>query len=180
MKHLKGPLRQEMRARLRAEAASLKSRSEAICKQLQNARFWETSRTVGLFCPLPEEPDLLALMAEKHRRFAFPRIAGDRLVWHEVSELHTLQPSKTHGAGRLYEPEEGVLVPLGEIDLLLVPGLAFTLLGGRLGRGGGYYDRVLAEAGAGTKRIGVCFEFQVLEALPLEGHDLPVQQVYHA
>lgn len=180
MKDLKEPLRREMRARLRVEAASLKSRSEAICEQLQKARFWEASRTVGLFCPLPEEPDLLALMAEKHRRFTFPRIAGDRLVWHEVSDPRTLQPSKTDGLRRLYEPEEGIPVPLGEIDLLLVPGLAFTLAGRRLGRGGGYYDRVLAEAGAGTKRMGVCFAFQVLEALPLEKHDLPVQKVFHA
>lgn len=177
MKHLKEALRRQMRARLRTESAGLKWRSEVICGQLRKSHFWAASRTVGLFCPLPGEPDLLALMAEKDRRFVFPRIAGAALTWHEVPEISALQPNQTHGLGRLLEPAEGVPVPLCEIDLLLVPGLAFTSAGGRLGRGGGYYDRVLAETEAGTQRIGVCFEFQVLDTLPLEEHDLPVQGV---
>ena len=177
MKDLKAPLRRQMRALLKTEAPTLPARSAVICEHIRMSPFWGTARTVGLFYPLPQEPDLRALIQEQGRRLVFPRIVGEALVWHEVLELSSLQPNTTSGLERLLEPVNGAPVPLGEIDLLLVPGLAFTRAGARLGRGGGYYDRVLAKLGPGTKSVGVCFEFQVLDTLPLEAHDIPVQQV---
>jgi 5-formyltetrahydrofolate cyclo-ligase len=178
MKHLKDPLRREMRARLRAEAPGLQRRSELLRAHILKDPVWETARTVGLFCPLPEEPDLLALMAAENKRYVFPRIVGEELVWHEVLETSELKANTALGLERLRQPVGGEAVALAEIDLLLVPGLAFTLEGGRLGRGGGYYDRVLAKFGTGS-RVGVCFEFQIVETLPLEKHDLPVDRVCH-
>jgi 5-formyltetrahydrofolate cyclo-ligase len=94
-----------------------------------------------------------------------------------MSELQT----GSHGISqRLREPVAGEEVPLSHIDCLIVPGLAFTKAGARLGRGGGYYDRVLASIDSNTVTVGVCFEFQVLEALPVESHDLSVQRVLWA
>ena len=70
------------------------------------------------------------------------------------------------------------MVSVGEIDLLLIPGLAFDVRGGRLGRGGGYYDRLLAtRAGGGAVAIGVCFEFQRVNRLPLAPHDALVDGI---
>ena len=177
---LKPHLRSQMRALLKTERPRLPERSGAVCEQIRALPFWPTARTVGLFYPLPDEPDLLGLMAEKDRRYVFPRILGEFLVWHEVSAVEALQPSLAPGVRQLREPREGALVALEEIDLLLVPGLAFTLEGARLGRGGGYYDRVLAALGPRTVTSGVCFAFQVLETLPLQEHDLPVQHLCSA
>lgn len=177
---LKPDLRSQMRALLKSEKARLPARSEAVCNQIRAQPFWPTARTVGLFYPLPDEPDLLGLMIEKNRRYVFPRIFGETLVWHEVSDVDVLQPSQAFGVRQLREPREGALVPLVEIDLLLVPGLAFTFEGARLGRGGGYYDRVLAALGPCTVTSGVCFAFQVLKTLPLEAHDVPVKHLCSA
>lgn len=71
--------------------------------------------------------------------------------------------------GTLEPPPDAPVVPPEEIDLALVPGLAFTAVGGRLGYGGGYYDRYLARCGA--VRAGLCFFAQMLDELPLDVYD---------
>ncbi|MDH3982024.1 MAG: 5-formyltetrahydrofolate cyclo-ligase, partial [Kiritimatiellaceae bacterium] len=70
------------------------------------------------------------------------------------------------------EPISPTLVPLDEIDLIAVPGVAFDLTRNRLGRGGGYYDRILEDFG-GTS-VAVAFGFQILEEIPVDPHDEPV------
>ena len=60
---------------------------------------------------------------------------------------------------------------------MLVPGLAFARDGARLGRGGGFYDRLLAGPQLRARRVGVCFEVQIVEAMPLEEHDQRVDEV---
>ena len=61
--------------------------------------------------------------------------------------------------------------------MIVVPGVAFDARGGRLGYGGGFYDRFLASAGEGAIRIGICFEVQVVDEVPMAGHDLRVDAV---
>ena len=63
-----------------------------------------------------------------------------------------------------------------KIDLILVPGMAFDAMGNRLGRGKGYYDKVLRHTPA--YKIGVCFDFQFLKAVPTEAHDVRMDNVY--
>ena len=67
-------------------------------------------------------------------------------------------------------------IPLNRFDLLLVPGMAFDLYGHRLGRGQGFYDRILAEA-SGIK-CGVAYDFQLLELIPTEAHDAKVDFIF--
>lgn len=67
----------------------------------------------------------------------------------------------------------GRRIPLKKLDLVLMPGVAFDRRGHRLGRGGGYFDRLLARLPAAARRVGLAFEFQLLRELPVESHDLP-------
>lgn len=174
----KAELRRRMRSLLKANASGLTHRSESVCEQIQRQPEWNAIKTVGLYCPLAEEPDVLPLLSNKHRRCVFPRIAGEKLVWHAVFDAGDLQFGPDRTAWRVREPMHGDEVPLSEVECLIVPGLAFTKEGARLGRGGGYYDRTLAELGAGCLTFGVCFEFQILEEIPMEEHDLRVQRVF--
>ena len=66
------------------------------------------------------------------------------------------------------------------IDVVVVPGVAFTIDGRRLGQGGGWYDRFLAEVGDETVMIGVCFAEQVVSVVPQESHDISVHCVISA
>ena len=65
----------------------------------------------------------------------------------------------------------------GSVDVVVVPGVAFTRDGDRLGQGGGWYDRFLCRLGPGAVSIGVCFVEQVVDELPLEPHDVRVDRV---
>jgi len=76
----------------------------------------------------------------------------------------------------IYQPKSGRVkeVPLEDIDLVVVPGIAFDKKNMRLGRGHGYYDRFLSGLPKPTKAIGLAFDFQVVENLPQDSHDIPV------
>jgi len=69
------------------------------------------------------------------------------------------------------------IIPVEEVDLFLVPGLAFDRLGNRLGMGGGYFDRLLKLVAPEATLIGLGFEFQLFKSLPAEAHDVPVHKV---
>jgi 5-formyltetrahydrofolate cyclo-ligase len=64
--------------------------------------------------------------------------------------------------------------PPGEVDLFLIPGLAFDMAGGRIGYGRGYYDSLLANASPGSTLIGLAFDCQIVDRVPMTGHDVPV------
>lgn len=70
------------------------------------------------------------------------------------------------------------IVPVEEVDLFLVPGIAFDGSGNRIGMGGGFFDRLLALASSKATFFGLAYGFQVLSRLPLEPHDVPVHRVF--
>lgn len=125
------------------------------------------------FMGLPDEVDLRPLLEELAHagRLLLPRVEpGDRLSVHVVDDLDALVP------GRF-----GVAEPAGEPTArlpaaVLVPGRAFDLHGGRVGRGKGYYDRYLPEAPRAL-RAGVGFEVQLVDDVPVDWHDLRVHAV---
>jgi len=82
------------------------------------------------------------------------------------------------GAFGVREPGAGARrIEVAALEVLLVPGLAFDETGMRLGRGGGFYDRLLALPDLRARLVGVCFEVQVLPELPVEAHDRAVDAV---
>jgi len=102
----------------------------------------------------------------------FRRVREDWAANLEKGERGILQPQPSYG-----DPFESVI---GERVLVVVPGLAFDRAGGRLGRGGGYYDRFLAERMLATAvRVGVCWEMQVVPSVPTDTHDLPMHWLCH-
>ncbi len=90
------------------------------------------------------------------------------------SELTSIDTLK-HGAYGIYEPKECIPVAINEIDAALIPGIAFSKNGGRLGFGKGYYDRFLSDF-RGLK-IGICYDFQVTDTLPTEIHDVKMDLI---
>ncbi len=106
-------------------------------------------------------------------RLALPRVSGDELVVHRVDALASLEL----GAFGIREPPRGSpVVHIGDVAGIVVPGLAFDRSGARLGRGRGYYDRLLARA-PGIHRIGVAHPFQLVDDVPTELTDRPVDVV---
>lgn len=113
-----------------------------------------------------------------NKNVCFPRVKGDEMEFCEIKDL-TLDFSV--GAYNIPEPRKDMRkVMPEEIDLMIVPAVAFTDDGIRLGQGGGYYDRFLNSLAAKNKApytIGVCYDFQMYSALPVEKHDYAVDCV---
>ena len=163
----KDDLRSEMKRRVRVRDAA---DSAAICRILAEDEAWKSSRLVAAFLPIPGEPQILPLLEKA--TVCIPRVRGEKC------DL-VLLPRDVSADWRLAGPEFDALpaVDFARVDLILVPGLAFTEGGERLGRGGGYYDRLLAKLLPRTRRIGVCFAAQLVAALPTEPHDQRVERV---
>lgn len=176
----KATLRATIRERLRAlHEEERRERSLAICQQITTLPCWSEIGCVAAFSALPDEPDLSPLLDRcAPRRLAFPRIEGEHLVFLEVASRSDLSLSRWNLLEPVYREE--AVIPVGEIDLLLVPGVAFTRDGHRMGRGRGYYDRLMAHPEFRAKTVGVCFREQVVPELPLEPHDLSVTSLIEA
>ncbi len=167
----KAELRREMRQRLKGLGAAYEEKSRAVCAALGAHPAFTGSTRVALFSPLPSEPDLNGLWETHQRVFCYPRVAGERIEFVEITRLEDLVQSPWNPWVREPAPEASQIIAPDEIDLMLVPGLAFTRDGWRLGRGGGFYDRFLSQLTKRTVRIGVCFDLQIVETLPVEAHD---------
>lgn len=108
---------------------------------------------------------------EDKKTLLLPKTYGKgHMKAYKVSNLHKLKENKFG----LKEPEEGEEF---EPDLIIVPGIAFDKEGNRLGFGAGYYDRFLSEKKANT--LAFCYDFQIIEKLSKEEHDIPVDEIYY-
>jgi 5-formyltetrahydrofolate cyclo-ligase len=168
----KPALRRILRAS-RPDPETQLAQSEAIRRHLREWLARRPSKTIAAFAAIPGEPMLLPLLADlPDHRWALPRVQGDALVFHHVTPPLARLQAGTFGVA---EPSpDAPACPLEEIGIFLCPGMAFTHGGKRLGRGKGYYDRMLAGSPPESLRVGVCFREQVHPELPVEPHDLPV------
>ena len=150
--------------------------SEQLCRKVAASEPWKAARTVMMFAPVAGEPNLRPLAVEilKRGRLCLPRVDWVQKRM-EAAAVQDLDRSLILGRNNIREPRpECPVVPPGEIDLILVPGLGFDRSGRRLGRGGGFYDRFLADPAVRAVRCGVLFDCQLVENIPAEPHDIHV------
>jgi len=145
--------------------------SQVICNLLLRSDYYQVSKSIAFYMAINREVDLsLAFnQALKEKEVFLPRTDTKQrtLYFHRVKSLAELRV----GAFSILEPSsEAPEISVKDLDLILVPALAFDLTKGRLGYGGGYYDRILRETKA--LKVGVAFSFQVVPELPLEPFDV--------
>ena len=174
----KRALRLACRARLAALSPDQRaSRGLAIRQHLETLPAFRSARVVLGFAPLPDEPDIAPLLIRamaEGKAVAVPRVDWEQpaIVPAQVRDWHI---DLVADQRQLLVPSADCpLVPVDAIDVILVPGLAFDRAGRRLGRGGGFYDRFLATAPARAARVGVAFEAQVVDSVPVGDQDCTV------
>jgi len=178
----KQALRQRMRRIVRSippgEAAA---RSLRLCERLENAPPVAVARCVLLTLAIPWEADLLPLgqrLLERGCEVCVPRVDWSARAMTPV-RVASLTEGFVEGRFGVREPAEGALVEVERLDAVLVPGLAFDGAGGRLGRGAGFFDRLLGRVRR-ANRAWVCgagFEAQFVDRVPVEAHDVPLDAV---
>jgi 5-formyltetrahydrofolate cyclo-ligase len=151
--------------------------SRAIAARLATTDAWQAARTVVLHAGLGAEVDtaeLVRLAETAGKRLAWPRLAAGREMDFATCRATELVPGP---ARALQPPAEAPRVALSEVDLVVVPGVAFDARGGRLGRGRGHYDATLARLPARAWKVGLAFDAQLVDAVPAEPHDTPLDAV---
>ena len=174
----KTELRSHIRARLEMISAAVRAvESIDLCERLK-AQI-PSAHTILFFAPLPDELDvwpMLEMSLALGENCALPFFDAENNTY-GAKLLKTLATDIVIGKFGVREPAANCAeIPLNRFDLLLVPGMAFDLYGHRLGRGQGFYDRILAEA-SGIK-CGVAYDFQLLELIPTEAHDAKVDFIF--
>lgn len=147
------------------------AQSLRIQNRLLSAPEFRTSASLALYSPILNEvfTENLFQQARKQRMsVAYPRVRGEDLEFVLVSSRSALTP----GAFGVMEPNGHDLMAPKELDLVVVPGVAFDLSGYRLGYGKGFYDKALHDTAQRTVRVGVCYELQLVDVLPAERHDI--------
>lgn len=168
----KKPIRVDMLARRKHLAAEIcLSHSLRIQERFLAMAVYRDAGTLALYSPILNEvftEEIFHCARREGKKLAFPRVQGEDLVFVEVASRRELMP----GSFGVLEPGGQDLVPASELDVLLVPGVAFDLCGHRLGYGKGFYDRALGRQGRPRQVIGLCYELQLVQRLPAEEHDV--------
>ena len=130
-----------------------------------------------LYHSLPDEVDTHAFIRRwsTRKHILLPVVKGDDLELRSYAGDDRL----AEGAFHIDEPTGTAFTDYAAIDLAVIPGVAFDRRGNRLGRGKGYYDRLLPRIPAAYK-LGLCFPFQLLDQIPAETHDIPMDEVLAA
>lgn len=166
-------MKRKLREQARGRRAS-KGASEAIQERLMAADWWAAAFQVGIYRSTPAEPATEALLADllaRGAQVAVPVHRGTGYAWGWVDA----STSWKKGAHGIWEPTAAKPAAAAELRLIVVPGVAFDAQGGRLGHGRGHYDRLLAQSAA--LLVGLCFENRLVEAVPMEPHDVRMDAV---
>ncbi len=177
----KSKLRSVTREQLRLlSSETIKDLSEKICRHLYRSFFSSSTHATLSFAALANEPDLMLLFEKRVARqsFCFPRVIGDQLEIRQVTSPSQFIP----GYADINEPSPQLcpLFPQQDLGIILLPGLAFDPSNGaRLGKGKGFYDRLLHQLKSPRHpliTIGVCFDCQ-LNHVPEQNHDQRVDAI---
>ncbi|MBD5176512.1 MAG: 5-formyltetrahydrofolate cyclo-ligase [Bacteroidales bacterium] len=169
----KSDIRRKIKAmrQMLSEAERISAAEEVFNRLEQTAAFLMADKVL-MYHSLPDELSTHAFLKKwgSRKRFYLPRVNGVNLdiLPYDESRLEL-------GSFHIEEPTGNDTVDADEIELIVVPAVAYDRRGNRLGRGKGFYDRLLSSARA--TKIGVGYEFQLVDEIPAESHDVPMDYV---
>ena len=169
--------KKELRAQIKAlkkqhTKEQLLEQSEKIMAKLEQHPDFQKAERVMLYSALPDEVQTQAFLEkwQLKKQIILPTVVGDDIIPVEFAA----ETAFAVGDFNILEPQNEPYT--GDFDLIIVPGVAFDRNGNRIGRGRGYYDRFLCQH-LDVKRIGICFDFQLVDEVPTEPLDIRMDEV---
>lgn len=170
---LKTDIRRQIKnLRVMLDEAERLAAADAVFERLESTAAFQLAEKILMYHSLPDEIETVRFLKrwKNKKKFYLPRVNGVNLdiLPYDESRLEI-------GSFHIEEPTGSDTHPVEEIELIVVPGVAFDSKGRRLGRGKGFYDRLLSESKA--VKIGIGYEFQLIDEVPAEQHDVPMDIV---
>lgn len=170
-----------MRAEVRQAGRTVGERERAnfskeVARRVENAPWFVRARVIALYSALPDEINTSPLLDRWSgvKKLALPAIEYGRMVFREYIGRGDL----VQGEFGIMEPYMGRIIPPEDIDIMVVPGVAFDRKGHRLGRGKGFYDKYLSSHSAShIRKVGVCMPHQIVDNIPCTHYDIPMDEV---
>ena len=155
------------------------SHSKSVMSKIEACKEFIKAKTIFIYWAMDDEVDTRYFIVKWHheKTFILPTIKDNEL---ELKEFYGVENLKD---GDLYSIPEPVGTPfydIHEIDLAIIPGVAFDKENNRMGRGKAYYDKILKQIKGRSFLIGICFDFQIVGSVPVEEHDIPMDKVIHS
>ena len=149
-------------------------KSETLFRLLEGHPLFQKSGTILLYYALPGEVSTHAFIEKwyQQKQILLPVVVGEELELRQYTGPSCMR----EGAFHIMEPTGDVFDQLRKIELSIIPGVSFDAQGHRLGRGKGYYDRLLPKLK--SYNIGVCFHFQVVPEVPTDSFDRVMNEVW--
>lgn len=145
-------------------------RSVQICNNVKEMSEYTDAEDICMYMPVNNEVDVTFLIEDawnKGKTVWLPKTSGRRMDFFKFDRSTPL----SEGSYKILEPESDVMLEPDEKTLILMPGVAFSMDGGRLGYGSGYYD-IYLEQHSTSKKAAVGYDFQIVDELPIEEHDI--------
>ena len=175
----KTALRRAIREKKRAMTEEeITSRSKRLEDMFLDSEAYRNAKTVYGYLPYNQEVRTVPMLEQAIRdgkRVAVPKVYGDEMKFIYLDDFSQVEKSEMG----IPEPISDTPVAEDKTALVLMPGLAFTKRGDRMGYGGGFYDRFLADE-TEHPTLALCYDFQIVESLPTEEFDVPVDTVLWA
>lgn len=146
-----------------------------IMRIIEKSYYFKKSETILIYSPIKSEVlvDSLVNRYKNKKTFILPRINSAKL------ELFYLSNSFTINKFGIKEPFDKKILDIQNIDLAIIPGVAFDRSNNRLGRGKGYYDKLLKTLSSNTLKVGICFPYRLFKKIPIESHDIKMDLVVY-
>lgn len=147
---------------------------EIIIKKLLEHPVYQKSKMIGCYVSLPYEIqtfNFITIALNTHR-VCVPKVVGNDMFFYEICSLNDLK----EGAFHILEPTTNIQIPSEEIDLMIVPLLAYDRYKYRVGYGGGFYDRYFAKGFQGYK-IGLAYSFQYVDSISVDEYDQQLDEI---
>ena len=167
--------KQELHKQIRAAKKAVPfceklTRSRDIMSKVEGIARFRDAKVVLLYWSMEDEVQTHEFVEKWHKEktLLLPCVDGDDLILRQYTGPECMRTGEQFGIG---EPTGEEFTDLESVDVIVVPGVAFDKAGHRMGRGRGFYDRLLKET-PNAYKIGVAFEFQMVENVPVEPHDV--------
>ncbi len=175
MIHEKKELRQQVKLlKQQLTQPEILLKSEMIFNQLENLEVFKLAQNIMIYWSMDDEVhthNFILKWTEK-KTMLLPVVEGDHLRIKQFKGIETMKPGSLKG---IMEPDGDDFPENETIDIIIVPGVAFDKKNNRLGRGKGFYDKLLHRND--SIKIGICFDFQLFEIVPSEPHDISMDLV---